>query len=1078
MAVPRLKKNDNNLYPGPEGAQREREFTNETNPKDIFTEYCIQLADIDEEIAKLLDTGSLGLTVEGNPVPVIQVDNERWGEFAKTWQLQNGDNNISPPLITVRRTDEQVGTLLGQKWTIPNRKHFTTLKVPTFENGIRGVRLFQMTQPTSIDAIYEIRLIALYKEDTTAMAENFLREYNGRQLYINVKGKYFPTLLEEMSKEDTMEEIDADRYYVRIFNVKVQCSIQRLEDFREIDLPNRIITLTELQGEVIAQTSQTIIAPSPEPPSLGVNVSGAELFGGASGYSGRNNGGIVDIHFNNVTKMLIITTISGDYNVDLSTLMDDVTVQDAQFNPVTKVLSIRSTDGNIVEVAIPAEPAIRVTALTFNNGSKELSIRSSDGNAVSTSLASLVPVPEAITHANMLILKATGGLTPGKQYLVIARPATTIGLIGDVLVRAANTSNLESDAVLVSNVPNYAIVPRWYQMAAAVGSFTKAYSTYQRILPEGAPTFPANATGDDALITHSLPFSFFFAGRVHTTIGIDTNGRIMLGDKNTSIAAGDTPEYYNRYESAYTRIYNATTPLLEVPPILGMNWNDNQVNIANGIFYFTKGVAPNRVFVVDFDQVFRYGGTTLAGGQVALYESTGQFSLTYTGDGSVGGTQGIFYTTTSGVVRDLETTRVVNQTIRYTPLVAVTPDFPFSEVIWNGTTWTKAGSGTAQPGTSAEWVVTTGVGRDRFGNPIPAIFGAKYYASSDIIAERRDTFGNTVRGEGIRYFPWGNSGFTNNVVNTLNPATSLLNRVAGLTKGVSLAVDAIVRESNTVVVAGTGATENTVFSAKSIESVNITANTITVKTGEVLTFRMLNSSPIITASATSGANRVGINNQSPSHTLSVSGEIGFTNVGGDTYNRLNSTTPGVLQWDTTTNQAEFGFAVSSFGTRKVYLNASGNTFFMGGNVGVGVQAPTAKFQVAGVIHSTSGGFRYADNTVQTTAGHTGPIVAGFTTATKILTIVPNLGGATNVDLSSLNPYPGATTLDYFQGFTADDVLNITNNGNWNTNNNGEYTGPALTTYHRAVHEVFASATVPGTLYSTNGLGQVNRYFSN
>jgi hypothetical protein len=258
MPYPRLRKNDNNLYPGPEGAQRDRELQDETNEKDVFTPYAVELRDIDEQIAVLLETGVLSLTAEGKAVPVVTVDTERWAEFAKTWQIQNSDNNINPPLITVRRTKEEVGTMMGPRFSIPNKKYMTTLRVPTFENGIAGFRLFQMRQPTRIDCLYEVRLIALVKEDVDQMSQNFLREYTDRQLYIKVKGYYFPTVLEDMDDENTMEDIDADRYYIKIFNIRAMGFVQREEDFQEIDAPNRIITVTEVNGTQLERTAVSI----------------------------------------------------------------------------------------------------------------------------------------------------------------------------------------------------------------------------------------------------------------------------------------------------------------------------------------------------------------------------------------------------------------------------------------------------------------------------------------------------------------------------------------------------------------------------------------------------------------------------------------------------------------------------------------------------------------------------------------------------------------------------------------------------------------------------------------------------
>ena len=48
-------------------------------------------------------------------------------------------------------------------------------------------------------------------------------------------------------------------------------------------------------------------------------------------------------------------------------------------------------------------------------------------------------------------------------------------------------------------------------------------------------------------------------------------------------------------------------------------------------------------------------------------------------------------------------------------------------------------------------------------------------------------------------------------------------------------------------------------------------------------------------------------------------------------------------------------------------------FFIGdgGNLGVGTVGPTEKFQVAGIVHSTSGGYKFPDGTVQTTAATSG-----------------------------------------------------------------------------------------------------------
>jgi hypothetical protein len=131
------------------------------------------------------------------------------------------------------------------------------------------------------------------------------------------------------------------------------------------------------------------------------------------------------------------------------------------------------------------------------------------------------------------------------------------------------------------------------------------------------------------------------------------------------------------------------------------------------------------------------------------------------------------------------------------------------------------------------------------------------------------------------------------------------------------------------------------------------------------------------------------------------------------------------------------------------LDASANLVYSGGKLGVGTASPTQALEVAGTVYSTSGGFKFPDGSVQTSAATGGPssyvatinfgstgllpstassgavvvagtlnIASGGTGATSASVARTNLGAATagsNSDITSINGL--ATALSVAQGGT-------------------------------------------------------------
>ena len=95
---------------------------------------------------------------------------------------------------------------------------------------------------------------------------------------------------------------------------------------------------------------------------------------------------------------------------------------------------------------------------------------------------------------------------------------------------------------------------------------------------------------------------------------------------------------------------------------------------------------------------------------------------------------------------------------------------------------------------------------------------------------------------------------------------------------------------------------------------------------------------------------VGIGTTTLPQQLSLTGGIGFANQNAID-KKLYSPQDGTLEWLTHDNAGEHGFAVSHQGERRVYLNTKGNSYLIGGNVGIGTTNPDEKLTVNGVIHA-------------------------------------------------------------------------------------------------------------------------------
>lgn len=238
MALPKKKKTDININPPKVGfdyleygMDRIEELMQATDKKTTYLPRTILFEDIDWEVKEYVETDNLNLIVDGENVPVIYLDNDRWGEFSKTWKLMDEDKNIPTPYITVRRSEKRKGTRLGNKFRIAQNKAFRYLDVPILDKGEIIYLRFKIPEPTNVDLVYDVRLFSKYRVDINKFDELILRNFASQQGYIFVKGNPMPLYLDGITEANTIDNVDGDRYFVGQYTLLCKGFIQDEEEF-------------------------------------------------------------------------------------------------------------------------------------------------------------------------------------------------------------------------------------------------------------------------------------------------------------------------------------------------------------------------------------------------------------------------------------------------------------------------------------------------------------------------------------------------------------------------------------------------------------------------------------------------------------------------------------------------------------------------------------------------------------------------------------------------------------------------------------------------------------------------------
>ena len=226
------------------GMDRIQELMQATDVNTKYLPRTILLEDLDQGLFDYVNLDGMKLVIDNAPVPTFYLDNDRWGEFSKTWKFMDNDKNVPTPYITVRRINKQAGTRLGTKYRIPQPRKFRYMNVPILDAGEVIYLLFKMPEPTNVDLVYEVALFTKYRVDVNQYDEQVLKNFASRQEYLFVKGNPLPLLFEGFAESNPIENIDGDRYFVSKYALKILGFIQDEKEFEIVKSVRKVITST------------------------------------------------------------------------------------------------------------------------------------------------------------------------------------------------------------------------------------------------------------------------------------------------------------------------------------------------------------------------------------------------------------------------------------------------------------------------------------------------------------------------------------------------------------------------------------------------------------------------------------------------------------------------------------------------------------------------------------------------------------------------------------------------------------------------------------------------------------------
>jgi hypothetical protein len=248
MSLPKKRKKDIDIkvtdpYDGP------KNWTDQfLDQNKQFLPREVAIDDLDKGFVEFVND-DLEITIEGNKIPVHFLTLQRWNEFAKTWKTSDKYKNIKIPFVSiVRRPNPEMGTNPAD-FKIPVRKEFPYMQIPVWDGNRKGADIYGIPNPVGIDMYYTVRFFTFRMRELNQLTKKILQTFASAQAYVNIKGHYFPIMLEAIGDESQIDDLNGKRYYVQSYEMKLMGYLVDTEEFEVKPAISRVFVTTELDSK-------------------------------------------------------------------------------------------------------------------------------------------------------------------------------------------------------------------------------------------------------------------------------------------------------------------------------------------------------------------------------------------------------------------------------------------------------------------------------------------------------------------------------------------------------------------------------------------------------------------------------------------------------------------------------------------------------------------------------------------------------------------------------------------------------------------------------------------------------------